>query len=341
MRLLITTQAVDENDLYLGFFTGWLREFSAHFERIEVICLKEGTHTLPKNVAVHSLGKEGGRSRFKYIARLLRYSWTLRNEYDAVFVHMNQEYVLVCGILWLCMGKRIYLWRNHQAGSVMTSIAASMCMKVFCTSKFSYTARYRKTVFMPVGIDTALYRSVESVARTPRSILFFARMAPSKRPDMLLEALGELAKNRVDFTASFYGTPLPQFEDFLASLRSRAETLGLSGRVTFFPGQPHAEGPRIFSAHDIFVNLAASGMYDKMIFEAAACGCLVLASSLDFRGIAEPRFSFEENGSDLPGKITALLGLSPTLRDDASRSLRALAEQNSLTSLALRLKEEL
>ena len=63
MKLLITTQVVDQNDLFLGFFHGWLEEFAKHFEHITVICLKEGTHSLPENVEVISLGKERGTSR--------------------------------------------------------------------------------------------------------------------------------------------------------------------------------------------------------------------------------------------------------------------------------------
>ena len=67
---------------------------------------------------------------------------------------MNQEYVLIAGWLWKLLGKRTYLWRNHYAGSWLTDVAAVFCTKVFCTSKHSYTVKYKKTVLMPVGVDT-------------------------------------------------------------------------------------------------------------------------------------------------------------------------------------------
>ena len=57
MRLLICTQTVDLNDPVLGFFHGWIAAFSRHCESVHVICLKEGRHSLPANVFVHSLGK--------------------------------------------------------------------------------------------------------------------------------------------------------------------------------------------------------------------------------------------------------------------------------------------
>src|ERR1041385_8548279 len=120
MRLLVTTQAVDLNDPVLGFFHRWIEELAKHYEHVHVICLKEGEQRLPSNVSVHSLGKEQGRSRVKYLVLFYRYIWTLRNEYDAVFVHMNQEYVLLGWKLWFLLGKRIVLWRNHKKGSFLT-----------------------------------------------------------------------------------------------------------------------------------------------------------------------------------------------------------------------------
>jgi len=73
MKLLICTQMIDKNDPILGFFHRWVEEFAKHFEHIHVICLKEGQHTLPQNVTVHSLGKEGGESRIKYVIRFYRF----------------------------------------------------------------------------------------------------------------------------------------------------------------------------------------------------------------------------------------------------------------------------
>ena len=58
MRLLIVTQKVDREDDLLGFFHQWIIEFAKHCESVTVICLEEGSHRLPSNVRVFSLGKE-------------------------------------------------------------------------------------------------------------------------------------------------------------------------------------------------------------------------------------------------------------------------------------------
>lgn len=344
MRLLILTQVVDRRDPFLGFFHTWLEELSKRYDRIHVICLKEGEHKLPANVTVHSLGKEQGVSRAMYLRRFFRFAWQLRAEYDAVFVHMNQEYVLLAGWLWKMLGKRIYLWRNHYAGGLLTTIAASFATKVFCTSKLSYTAKYKKTVLMPVGVDTETFKPLWEALRTPRSILFFSRFAPAKRPDVLLEALGIIAKEGTEFQASFYGTALPKDAGYREEVVRRSSTLALDDKVRFFEGVPHAQAPGIFSQYEIFVNLSSSGTYDKTMFEAAACGCLVLAASEDFESLAGKRFRLTdaEDAPTVAERLRETLALPESERTALAEQLRekVLAGQ-SLETLGGRLLDEM
>ena len=342
MRLLIVTQVVDSTDPFLGFFHGWLEELSKHFEHIHVICLKEGEHKLPANVTVHSLGKEGGVSRGKYVFRFLGYVWKLRGEYDTVFVHMNQEYILLAGWLWKLLGKRMYMWRNHYAGGFLTDVAAKFCKKVFCTSKFSYTAKYQKTVLMPLGIDTELFLPDSRPVRTPRSILFFGRFTPAKRPDVLLEALRMISDEKAVFTASFYGTALPQDATYKANLVRRSAGLGFGERVKFFEGVPHAVAPSIFNRHEIYVNLSSSGTYDKTMLEAAACGCVVIAASKDFAALAGERYLVAEDAKAVADKLRELLALSDSERMNLASELRvAVLKGQSLKTLGERLMAEL
>jgi hypothetical protein len=52
MKLLITTQAIDEKDDHFVFFLDWVREFAKRYETVTVIALRTGSYTLPKNVEV-------------------------------------------------------------------------------------------------------------------------------------------------------------------------------------------------------------------------------------------------------------------------------------------------
>ena len=339
MKLLIVTQAVDQNHLALGFFHDWIAGLASSFEQIEVICLFMGQTSLPENVRVHSLGKEEGpQPRLIYAYRFLKLAWGLRQSYDAAFVHMNQEYILLAGPLWKVLRKRIYMWRNHYAGSLLTRIAVAFATKVFCTSKHSYTARFRKTLLMPVGVDTTHFFPDARIKRKDRSILFLARMAPSKDPLLLLKALKELRDGGEPFTATFVGSPLPQDEPYYRSLMAYAEGQGLSDSVTFLPGVPKHETPDLYRAHEIFVNATASGAFDKTIFEAAACGTRPLTKSKDVAEALGPQFFFDGTPH---GLATQLLALWDTDPKTVTEVMKGFVDRHSLATLLALLAQEL
>jgi glycosyltransferase involved in cell wall biosynthesis len=340
MRLLFVTQALDLDDPVLSTYHDWAAALAGRVESMEAICLKEGRHALPGNIRIHSLGKEHGKqSRIRYALRFLRLSWKLRNEYDAVLVHMNQEYVLISGWLWKMLGKRVYLWRNHYAGSVFTDSAASFCTNVFYTSMHSYTARYKKAVRMPVGVNLDRFRAHASVLRTPHSILFFARMSPSKRPELLVEALALLKEREVPFTASFYGSPLPEDLPYYEKVQGLVAEKGLLDSVTFFPGVVNEEALRVFQSHEIFVNCSPSGMFDKMLFEAAASGCVVLAVSEDFADLFGRQYQFDAAPAALAKRLEESLNTDAAARAGSLQKMQDIASKQGLSELALRLVE--
>ena len=336
MRLLIVTQAVDLDDPVLGFFHRWIEEFATRFERIHVICLFEGRHRLPGNVFVHSLGKDKGASRIEYVWNFYKFIWTLRSEYEKVFVHMNQEYVLLGGKSWRFLRKPVYLWRNHYAGSLLTDLAAILCTNVFCTSRFSYTAKYKKTRLMPIGIDTEAF-APGNVERKD-SILSLGRIAPSKRLDLLIEAIALLKKEGIEIHADVYGDALARDAAYFQSLQNTVRERGLSELIRFRPGVPNYETPRVYSSYSIFVNASGSGMYDKTIFEAAACAALPLAASRDWAELTDQRLFFKESDArDLAEKIETLLKLPSQEKNSLREKVRSITEAHSLKVLAAEL----
>lgn len=330
---------MDERDPVLGFFCHWVEVFAQQVGRLTVICLKEGEHQLPPNVRVLSLGKESVASRLKYLKNFYRFIVAERNNYDVVFVHMNQEYVLLGTPLWRLWGKRVFMWRNHPAGNWLTTLAVWFCDKVFCTSKYSYTARFKKTTLMPVGIDTTIFQSPVNTNRLSHSILFLSRIAPIKQPDLLLAALNLLAAQGVDFTASFYGDPLPADEDFYGQLKRLAADYGILDRVRFSPGVPNTATIAVYGQHELFVNLSPSGMYDKTIFEAAACGTLPVVSNKNLRGEFDERLLVSGHSvEELAAKLKVLLELEPTERRRLGETVRDYVESHhSLSMLAEKL----
>lgn len=339
MRLLILTQSVDLDEPLLGFFHSWIDALAPEYDSIEVVCLRKGRYALPDNVRVHSLGKEEGSSRIKYVWRFFTYIWSLRQEYDSVLVHMNQEYVLMGGLPWRLMGKRVYLWRNYHYGNILTRIAMYLAHGAFCTSLSSYTARFRKTKLMPIGVNTDAFTDTQ-VVREKNAILSLGRITPDKRLAVLVNALYELHRKNVSFKANVYGNPA-EGGSYERIIRGLVEQYGLKNQITFNPGIPNHETPQVYARHEIFVNTSPSGMYDKTLIEAAASGCLVLTSIDDFRVDAGEVFWFDGTASGLASGIKAFLA-TPTGQKEVWRSqLQGTARKHSLKALVERLTTEI
>ncbi|MES3031609.1 MAG: glycosyltransferase family 4 protein [Patescibacteria group bacterium] len=342
MKLLVFTQKIDLDDPGLSFFHEWVRELSLHFESVIVICLYRGRYNLPENVHVLSLGKETGASRFKYLKNFYSYIWKHRKEYDKVFVHMNQEYILLGGAFWKLWGKKIYMWRNHHAGSWLTDLASTFCTKVFCTSRFSYTAKYKKTEIMPVGVPLLQFAHQEKTERIPQSLLFLARIAPIKKPDLFIDALMNLRGRFPKLTGNIYGDPLPEDASYYEQLKRRVTDAHGDSYITFHKGVPNTETPTLYGSHEFFVNLSSSGMYDKTIFEAMASGCLVIASNENLRGQIHDDCIFKDK--DLPElimKLEKMLRYTSEEREARIREIRACAEKHSLKILGTRLVQSM
>lgn len=339
MKLLVITQTMDTQDPVLGFFTRWVDGLAERADAVQVICLKEGEYTCPINVRIHSLGKESGVGKMTYLWRFYCYIWSLRKQYDAVFVHMNEEYVLLGGLSWKLFGKPVYMWRNHYAGSWRTRLAGFLCTKVFCTSKHSFTANFKNTVLMPVGIDLERFALETEAVRAPKSILFLARIASSKRPEMLIDALGIVLSRGISFTADIVGSPLAEDQSYSDSLAARAESLGLHGRVRFHSGIPNDATPAVYRAHDLFVNCSPSGMFDKTLFEAAASGCRVIAASDDFHDAAGDE-AYAPDTEALAERLIDALGADEDSITRARIRMQALARGESLGTLIDRLVAE-
>ncbi len=349
-NILIVTQAVDIKHPVLGFFVRWIEEFAKHADHIEVIALQVGEYTLPQNVTVHSLGKESkGRTmiyhsafnRFVYAFRFLTLVVRLRKKYDSVFVHMNQEYILLAGWFWRLIKKPVYLWRNHFSGSWLTDVAVFLCKKVFCTSRSSYTAKFKKSVIMPVGVEIEHFIPFKEKFRPANSILYFSRITPAKRIEIFIEALSILKNKGIPFSASIIGSALPQDVAYHRMLKARVDMHGLNTCVVFQEGVSRAKSPDVFSSYEFFVNTSPSGMFDKMIFEAVACGCISIAASTDWKNLVGELYWFSDDPRTLADRLSEWFSFSPEERQNRTRSIECVIDSQSLISLSNQLFKHL
>ncbi len=363
MKLLILTQKIDRRDDLLGFFHGWAAALASRFDEIVVIALGVGEYSLPANVKVLSLGKEDKKifqfsprpelgtkaifnfqffKKIKYAINFYRFIWRERKNYDSVFIHMNQEYAILGGWFWLLLGKKVALWRNHPRGGLGARLAIGFSDRVFCTSKEAFVARFKKTVIMPVGIDTLFYKKEEGIVRKPNSLLFLGRISPIKKPGLFIEALDLLNKEGIDFTASIVGDSLLKDADYYQELKDRVAKGGFKNKVLFEKSVNNKKTVEYFNRHSIYVNTTVSGSLDKTIFEAMSCESIVIVSNRSLINEIEDDFIFKENDSrDLADKIKRIILNREFNKDDWGKKLRDyVVENHSLNYLVQKIANE-
>jgi len=286
MRLLILTQAVDENNPILGFFIDWIKEFAKNCEFVTVICLQEGSYNLPANVKVLSLGKENGVSQIKYLYRFYKYIWQERKNYDAVFVHMNQIYVILGGWLWRLWYKKIGLWYVHKQVSHSLKLAEKIVDIIFTASAQSFRLKSKKVKVVGHGINPAIFKpaGIEKNSNVFK-IITIGRIAPVKNYELLVEAAEFLLNSKLDkkIEVKIIGAPQTTDENtYLEKLKKIVTDKKLEGTV-FFPGAiPNKEIVSHLQSADLFVNTSQTGSLDKAVLEAMACETLVVTTNEAF-----------------------------------------------------------
>jgi glycosyltransferase involved in cell wall biosynthesis len=300
--------------------------------------LKEGRHALPANVTIRSLGKESGHSRLKYLARFYRHLWSLRREYDAVFVHMNPEYVVLGGPLWRLMRKAVGLWYIHPRSSWHLRVALLLANVVFSATSDSFPLTTTKLVAAGHGIDTDFFTRGERETSSALRIMHAGRVAPVKRIETVLEALRLLADRGVAFSFDQYGEELSRDARYADRLRADAQTI--SG-VTFHGAVSGAQMRDAYRSHDVHVNATDAGSFDKAVLESMACETLTLVSS-DAFGLPDECRYMPGDARSLADALESIVHMDVAARDRLGSVLRAqVLARFGLTALIGRIAERL
>lgn len=289
------TQAVDEDNPTLGFFVRWITEFAKYADHLEVICLYKGRYTLPTNVRVHSLGKENGRrSALVYAIKFKMLAWELRNDYDAVFVHMNPEYVAIAGILWRILGKKIALWYTHKSVTLWLRVAALLADIIFTASKESFRLKSSRVRVMGHGIDTELFSPDLSVPRMGH-YLSVGRLMPSKdHRTAIAEARNDGKRLRIVGEG-------PERDELEAYARS------LGAQVGFLAGLSQAKLRDEYRKAALLIHTSKTGSLDKVVLEALACGLPVRTHDPALKPLENEGWQYVEANHSLEKLIPAIM----------------------------------
>lgn len=276
MKLLIVTQVIDTEHPILGFFHRWIEEFAKHCEQVHVICLQAGTYSLPANVTVHSLGKESGRGRLAYVVRFYTLIWSLRHEYDQVFVHMNQIYVILGAAFWRATKKRVALWYAHGSIPLTLKIAEKLTNRIFTCSKESFRLNSDKVMVTGHGIDAEHFAPQVHIQKD-LDLITVGRIASAKNLITLVDILAEVRKVYA-VSLTIVGTAVTESDKaHEVKLRAHITTLGLTEQVHFLGRVSQRELPAVLNRAKIFVTTAQNGSLDKAMLEPMACGLPVVS----------------------------------------------------------------
>ncbi|HEU4677806.1 MAG TPA: glycosyltransferase family 4 protein [Candidatus Paceibacterota bacterium] len=330
MRLLVYTQAVDKNDPILGFFHAWLLEFAKHFERIEVICLKEGAHDLPSNVTVRSLGKEEGRGRISYVLRFYRYSTAafLFGGVTHVFFHMGAVFNILAAPFFLLRHTRnvtFYWWKTHGKANHLKERLALKCTDIVVTAgSQSFGLATNKVRVVGHAIDTTLFSFSPLGERNPRACLAVGRIVPIKRMEVALETVEKLK----DLPLSLTIIGNADNEVYGGSLRTMTKDAGLA--VEFLSARPQMEIVEYYKKANILLHPSFEAGFDKVVLEAMACGVIPLTSIPSFRPILEPFGLFlpESEAASYASTVRRVVGLGHDDRMVLSERLRGIVRRD-------------
>ena len=289
MKILIITQVLDINHPILGFFHRWVEEFATQCTEVHVIALQVGEYHLPANVFVHSLGKEHGQSRLKYLWCFYSVIWKYRKEYDSVFVHMNQVYVILGAPVWRLLRKKIGLWYAHGTVSRSLKIAVTLADTVFTSTPQGLQIDTPKRVIVGQGIDMELFSYKERTSNQIPRLIVDGRIAPSKNIDVLLRACALVRDSGQKFIFTIVGAPITAEEHAYAKkIKALVQELQLTEFVHWQGGVTQAQLVPLLHASDIYIHDGATQSLDKVLVQAVATGLPTISSNMAFAVILKP-----------------------------------------------------
>ncbi len=312
MRLLIVTQSVDRDDPNLGAFYCWFDALAERLERLVLIADHVGGHDLGQNVEVYALGKDKEAGRMRRLWRFWEFFSRFYADSDAVLFHQIPEFALAGAPFLLSLKKTTALWYAHKSITRRLRAAEQLVDWVFSSSPEGFRLPSKKVIFTGQAIDTNVFfpSSKLQAPSSPLRLITVGRIAPVKECETMIRAVALLPKTikKQRWSLTFVGAPLLERDHaYLYRLTALVRDLGMQDRIAFAGSQPFTQIPDMLRAHDIFLNLSATGSLDKAVLEAMSCGLSVITANEAYRSILPaPSFLDRVSPETLAQRIRAV-----------------------------------
>lgn len=305
----------------------WVNEFASHFDFVHVYSTHIGRYEIPANVNVTELG---GGTPLKRIVALVKLTTLiprvlLERRNSVVFHHQSPRTAVFPGLIFRFFGVMQGLWYSHSKKPFSLVLGSLIVNKLYSSSRKSLPLSSTKGNFLGHGIDSLEAIKYFNVnVNRENQILFVGRLAPIKRLEECILALGEVEEPKPAFVAIGPSEKSEQYLRFLDSLSGELE-------VKF-----EREFP--ISHNQVFDRMARSEMYfagmrnsvDKSCLEAAASGCFVITTDIASSQLsAMSQFWTKYFGLDFLPELADQVRLIQSMQRDLRETARLEIQQNS------------
>ena len=320
MKLLILCQSYNKSHTNLGFFVDWVNLFTKNFEKVTVASRDSSPSSEVKTIELNRKGRVLG---FGFIFSLWRTLIKERNNYDAVFVHMIPEYVILAYLPALILRKKIFLWYTHGSVSLPLRISKILVSKIFTASVESCRIKSKKILVVGHGIDVPFGESAKNlISKDQIKLVTVGRVTRSKSIEKILEAVADFKNEGKNVSLGIIGSPLSkEDEKYQTTLLQRIKDLNLEQRVNFVGGITHEEVILKLKDYDVFVSTSKTGSLDKAVLESLGLGIPVVSTNEAFKYTLLPFRLFIEKDDSLSEGIKRAVSISEVDRLELSKNI--------------------
>jgi glycosyltransferase involved in cell wall biosynthesis len=285
VKLLVVNFVMDESSPVLAWQQGVATRLAERCERVVVLTERVVQSPLPANVEVHRVPRILTTPLRVFGARWLMnipvWRWCARERFDAVFVHMNADWVYRLAPCWRRFRVPVLLWYAHGTVTPRLRRAHQHASCVITSTPEGFRIPSSKVRIIGQGVDTDLFVPAANRPDTA-TIVAVGRVSRRKRVDLMLETLAWLKRHAPEhpFRLRIIGPSLTRDDErYAVELEQMVSSAGLRDVVTFEGPLPVAALPEIYASSFLHLNLSETGSMDKAILESLASGCLTLTSN--------------------------------------------------------------
>jgi glycosyltransferase involved in cell wall biosynthesis len=247
---------------------------------------------------------------------------------------MNPEYVVLGGLFWKIMNKKIGLWYAHGHVPFTLRISEKLTNIIFTSTKSGFRLKSKKTKVVGQGIDTNYFKPLENKLQNDVfQIITVGRISPVKDYETLIKAAEILKKEDVKFVINIIGgVGLSEQKKYLEKMKEIINSKELNNYINFIGSVPNKKILSHLQKSDLFINMSHTGSLDKAILEAMSCELPVLTCNEalnDVLGTDRDKLMFlKRDYKSLAVRIKYIISMSSSDRESSGDKLRDIVIKN-------------